>query len=102
MRLARTFKDAAVKWVWNHSPTCAEMARLTSRSLEQPLSTKTRLQMWLHHLICVWCQRYGKQLRAIHDTAPQLDRNLGVVSRETLSPEAKREMVRALRAAQGR
>ena len=43
MKLFGWFKTKFVVWVWNHTPTCAEMSRLTSRSFEQPLTVMTRL-----------------------------------------------------------
>ena len=48
MKLFASLKTHFVVWVWNHTPRCAEMSRLTSRSLEQPLAVKTRLKMRLH------------------------------------------------------
>jgi len=52
MKLFAALKTRFVVWVWNHTPTCAEMSRLTSRALEQPLTLRMRLKMRLHFVIC--------------------------------------------------
>ena len=76
MKFIESIKMKGVVWVWNHTPTCAEMARLASRSLEQPLTPGLRLKIALHHLICVWCKRYTAQLaflrRATADSSEYL------------------------------
>lgn len=84
-------------WVWNLTPTCAEMARLASLSFEQPPSLTLRLRMRLHHLICTWCRRYERQLRFLHRAAPRAHENLELLMARGLSPEAKRRLVRRLR-----
>jgi len=97
MKLFASLKTRFVIWVWNHTPTCAEMSRLTSRALEQPLTLKTRFKMRLHHLICVWCKRYSKQLQFLHATAPHLDEHTDVPASRGLSAEAKRRITQRLR-----
>ena len=76
MKLMEALKTRWIVWVWNHTPTCAEMSRLASQSLEQPLSLKMRFKMWLHFLICVWCERYYKHLKFLHRAAPQFAEQL--------------------------
>jgi hypothetical protein len=92
MKLMESLKTRWIVWVWNRTPTCAEMSRLASQSLEQPLSLKMRFKRWLHFLICVWCERYYKHLKFLHHAAPQLEKQLDVVSSRGLSPEAKQRM----------
>ena len=89
MKLIETLKKQWVVWVWNHSPNCAEMSRLTSKSMDQLLPLKTRLAMWLHCLICLWCKRYSEQVAFIHKASPNLARQLDMVSPGTLSTESK-------------
>ncbi len=57
MKIFATLKTRWMVWVWNHTPTCAEMSRLASLSLDQPPCLKVRIRMRLHCLICVWCGR---------------------------------------------
>jgi hypothetical protein len=45
------------------SPTCKEALRLQSRALDQPLTRTERIGLWLHLRLCVWCLRYGQQLK---------------------------------------
>lgn len=97
MKLIETLKARWVVWVWNHTPNCAEMSRLASRSFEQPTSRQVRFRMRLHYLICVWCERYAKQLKFLHRLAPRFPEQLETVSRPPLSPETKQAMVHRLR-----
>jgi RNA polymerase sigma-70 factor (ECF subfamily) len=97
MKLLNSIKMRWVVWVWNHTPNCAEMSRLASISLEQPPSFAQRLKMRLHHLICVWCQRYQKQLQFLHRAAPRMQEEIEAASNRKLSEESKRRMVERLR-----
>jgi hypothetical protein len=45
------------------SPTCKEAIRLQSDALDRPLSRGERIGLWLHLRLCVWCLRYGRQLK---------------------------------------
>ena len=89
MKFIETLKTHWVVWVWNRSPNCAEMSRLASKSIEQRLPFNTRLAMWLHCLICLWCKRYSEQIAFIHKASPTLARQLDIVSPDTLSTESK-------------
>jgi hypothetical protein len=73
MKIIQSLKKRAIVWVWEHTPNCAEMSRLASRSLEQPLPWSLRLKQRLHFLICAWCQRYARQLNFLHQAAHQAD-----------------------------
>lgn len=100
MKLFELLKTRWVVWVWNHTPNCADMSRLGSQSLEQPLSLGTRLRMRLHYVICVWCQRYRKQLRFLHEAAPRFDDHAGILPHRGLSAEARQRIVQRLRIAE--
>jgi hypothetical protein len=99
MKFIESLKLRWVVWVWNHTPNCAEMSRLASRSFEQPPSLALRLKMRLHHLICVWCQRYERQLQFLHRAAPQTQDELDGLTVRGLSPEARQRLVQRLREA---
>ena len=96
MKIFDSLKMRWIVWVWNHTPNCAEMSRLASRSLEQPLSMRTRLKMRLHYLICAWCKRYFKQLTFLHEAAPHFDEHAGILPNRGLSAEARRRIVQRL------
>ena len=89
MKLFASLKTRFVIWVWKHTPTCAEMSRLTSRALEQPLSLRMQMKMRLHFVICAWCRRYFEQINFLHAHAPRLGMQLGELPGRGLSPDAK-------------
>jgi hypothetical protein len=97
MRLLESLKLRSVIWVWNHTPNCAEMSRLTSLSFEQPPSLALRLKMRLHHFICVWCQRYERQLKFLHRASPHTHDHLDQLAVRGLSTEARQRLVQRLR-----
>lgn len=97
MKLLHSLKMRWLVWVWQHTPNCAEMSRLASRSLDQPLTFKVRCQMRLHHLICVWCQRYQKHLRFLHQAAPRMEGEIETAAHRGLSPEARQRIMQRLR-----
>lgn len=97
MKLLESLKLRWVVWVWNHTPNCAEMSRLASFSFERPPPLALRIKMRLHHLICVWCQRYERQLKFLHRVAPKLQEEVETASQRGLSEGAKRRMVDRLR-----
>jgi DNA-directed RNA polymerase specialized sigma24 family protein len=96
MKIFDSLKTRWIAWVWNHTPNCAEMSRLASRSLEQPLSMRTWLKMRLHYLICAWCKRYFTQLRFLHEAAPHFDEHAGTLPARSLSVEARRRLMQRL------
>lgn len=98
MKLFKAIKLRLLIWVWQHTPNCVEMSRLASQSLDRPLGFKLRVRMRLHHLICVWCQRYQRQLEFIRQAAARSQHEAGTPSGRSLSPEARRRIVERLRA----
>ena len=102
MKLFESIKLRAVVWVWNHTPNCADMSRLASRSLDQPLSLRLRLKMRLHYLICAWCKRYFKQLKFLHEAAPRFEEHAGALPGRGLSAEAKQRLVQRLKVAENK
>jgi hypothetical protein len=98
MKLFGCLKTKFVVWVWNHTLTCAEMSRLTSRSCEQPLTIATRLKMRLHFLICAWCRRYFEQVNFLHRAAPRLGLELGELPGRGMSAEAKQRITQRIKA----
>ena len=97
MKLLASLKTRFVVWVWNHTPSCAEMSRLTSRALEQPLTLKTRLKMRLHFVICAWCRRYFEQINFLHQSAPRLGSELGELPGRGMSAEMKQRITQRIK-----
>ena len=48
-----------------NTPTCKEVVRMISDSIERQPPVKQRIAVRLHFLICKWCARYKKQLLLI-------------------------------------
>lgn len=44
---------------------CKDITRLLSESMDRKLPWHLRAGIWFHHLFCIWCRRYGRQLRLI-------------------------------------
>jgi hypothetical protein len=73
------------------------MARLASLTLDEPVSPKVRLKMWLHYLICVWCERYYKHLKFLHRAGPQFSEQFEAASDRKLPVEIKRRIINRLK-----
>ena len=99
MKIVASFKKLWVVWVWQHTPRCTEILRLASQSLEQPLSFRTRLKMRLHFLICVWCERYDKQLKFLHRACSHASHQDETLPGRGLSAEARQRIVERLKTA---
>ena len=97
MKIFESIKMRALVWVWKHTHNCADMSRLASRSLEQPLSWRIRIKMQLHYLICVWCKRYSKQIKFLHMAAPKFADHAGTLPGPVLSAEAKQRIAQLLK-----
>lgn len=91
-------KRHALLWLWRQVPDCAEMSRLSSRILDEPPPVKLRFQMWLHHLICVWCRRYTAQLAFLREAAPRLRFDFVSGPGRVLSVAARRRIIDRLHA----
>jgi hypothetical protein len=98
MKLIGRFKTKFVVWIWNHTPTCAEMSRVTSLALEHPPTFRTRIKMRLHFAICAWCRRYFAQINFLHHTAPRLGSELSKLPGRGMSAEAKQRITQRIKA----
>jgi hypothetical protein len=96
MKIIASIKERWEVWVWQHTPHCTEILRLASQSLEQPLSLRTRLKMRLHFLICVWCERYDKQLKFLHRACSHASRRDETLPGRGLSAEARQRILQRL------
>lgn len=78
------------------SPNCREASRLQSRALDEPLCFPRRLGLRIHLVLCVWCRRYGKQLRFLRHAAHDHPDRLNDTAPSRLSPEARERLRQAL------
>jgi hypothetical protein len=86
-----------VSFIGKHTPKCREVVRLLSQSMEVKLPLATRIKIRFHYLICVWCYRYGKQLRVLRKVASSLPEHADECGQETLPYLSKERMKQALR-----
>lgn len=78
------------------APSCREAARTQSEALDHPLPPAKRFGLRLHLLMCKWCRRYGQQIRFLHHAAHEHEIKQAEASPQTLSPEARERLKRAL------
>jgi hypothetical protein len=102
MKTFQPFKQRSVALILGLTPDCADMARLASESLDKALPLYLRLRMRLHFLVCVWCARYFKQLKFLHEAALHLERRAIDLRGLRLSLEARRRIVQHLQNAHGK
>jgi hypothetical protein len=98
MKLLASLKTKFVVWVWKHTPSCAEISRLTSRALEQPPTFRARIKMRLHFVICAWCRRYFEQIQFLHEVAPRLELPFARLAGRGLTAEARQRIKHRLAA----
>jgi hypothetical protein len=91
------FERMLANFIAERTPKCREVVRLLSQSMEVKLPLSTRIKIRFHYLICVWCYRYGGQLRALRKIAASLPEHLDECSQEALPYSSKERMKQALR-----
>jgi hypothetical protein len=90
------FKARVSSWFWSLTPTCREVARLTSEQRDHPLPIGLRLRLSLHRSFCQWCARYAEQLDLIHDASHHFSEHMDEIGGPSLEDDAKARMKRAL------
>jgi hypothetical protein len=77
-------------------PSCREALRLQSAALDSPLPLLQRMGLKMHLMLCVWCSRYGRQIKFLRHTAQHCEHHLETAP--PLSAEARQKIKRALAA----
>jgi len=93
------FKQALIEWLARRLPSCKEVTRMASESMERKLPLRQRLEVKLHLLVCSLCMRYVKQLQLMREVAHQHNAKIkdGVVSpHSALSAKIRERMKRSL------
>ena len=91
---------AVTGWLIRITPSCQDMTRLLSESMDRPLPPGIRIKMRLHFLICKWCERYKNQLVFLRQALrrkPDEVEGEAAASSTALSPEAKDRLKQILR-----
>ena len=91
------FEKMLVRFIDERTPKCREVVRLLSQSMEVKLPLSIWIKIRFHYLICVWCYRYGEQLRALRKIASSLPEHLDECSQEALPYSSKERMKQSLR-----
>jgi len=86
-----------VSFIAERTPKCREVVRLLSQSMEVKLPLATRIKIRFHYLICVWCDRYGEQLRALRKITSSLPEHADEGGQEALPYSSKERIKQVLR-----
>ena len=84
-----------IKAINAFSPNCKEAIRLQSDALDRPLPLLRRIGLWIHLTLCVWCKRYGKQIKFLRTAAQHCEHDHS--PEQTMPPEARERIKRALK-----
>lgn len=88
----RKIKSILKESMMSYMPTCEEVTRLKSESMDSELPMRQRLAIRFHILFCQWCRKYGKQLDMIRHAAQKYKTNIENTDHKshlTLSPDTK-------------
>lgn len=88
-----------MSWLFRMLPTCRDMTRLLSDSMDRALPFHVRMRMHLHLRMCVLCEGYKHQLGLIRDVLRKDGTRIMEADRpqkSCLSAEAKARIQRAL------
>jgi len=82
-----------------YGPPCSDVTQLLSESMDRPLSAREQLKVRVHYLICVWCERYGRQLHFLRGAVGSNSERMADQSppQESLPPEARNRIKERLR-----
>jgi len=98
-QLYQRIRQWIIFWLARRLPTCKEVTRLMSDSLDRRLSLRQRIEVKWHLLICTWCERYKRQLLFIREAlryslAPVEDKESPPTT--SLPPAARERIKRVL------
>jgi hypothetical protein len=64
--------------------------------MDHKLPLGTRIRMRLHYSICVWCERYLRQIAFVKRVSRRFAERSAACSAEAISPQAKQRLQAAL------
>lgn len=74
------------------TPSCQDMSRLCSQSLDRKLTLKERICMRMHGWICSWCIDYSDQVHKVNQTVHDEGESLAELKDDCLSEDCKERM----------
>ena len=78
------------------TPTCKDVTRMMSEAMDRRLPLRKRIAIYVHRLICLWCDRYYRQLRLTRDWSRKFHLHLEDISKEELTPDVKTKIKLAM------
>ncbi|HEY5812364.1 MAG TPA: hypothetical protein VIT23_06905 [Terrimicrobiaceae bacterium] len=93
---AKRIKGRLVQAVANLTPSCHEITRLLSDSMERRPPICRRILIRLHFGICIWCRRYGDQLKYLRRYSAEFSREGSEQAGPALSFDARERIKKAL------
>ncbi len=83
--------------------SCKQVAARLSASLDEPLPLGERMSLRLHMMMCRYCSRYFKQIRALREISRgyEISDTQALDEQHRLSPEARERIRKALLDANG-
>jgi hypothetical protein len=80
-------------------PSCQEVSRLASESMDRPLPIRRRFSVRLHLLMCSLCARFRRQIGFLRDAArsfSEASEDDQLFANARLSPQARARIKEAL------
>jgi hypothetical protein len=78
------------------TPPCRDVTRMMSEAMDRRLPLRKRVAIYVHRLICVWCDRYYRQLHSLSDLSKRFHLHLEDVSKDELTPDVKTKIKLAM------
>jgi hypothetical protein len=78
------------------TPPCKDVTRMMSEAMDRPLPLRKRVAVYVHRLICVWCDRYCRHLRMTRDWSKKFKLHLEDVSNDKLPSIVKAKIKLAM------
>ncbi len=69
---------------------------MMSEAMDRRLPFRKRITIYVHRLICVWCDRYCRQLHMTRDWSKKFTLHLEDASNEELPPNVKTKIKLAI------
>jgi hypothetical protein len=85
-------KGLFIKAISRMSPSCRDMSRLCSQSLDRTLTLRKRICMRMHGWICSWCIDYSDQVHKVSSTVREEGESLAELKDDKLSEDCKARM----------
>lgn len=97
MNPTESSRSNGLSWARDLLPSCRDVTRLQSRALDETLPLRVRIGLKCHLSFCVWCRRYGRQLRFIRDVLQRGEERLAEGHIYELPPATRAQIKEFLR-----